>query len=56
MREGRMDTFVNAITITSVEEIYAQLIEHLSDRFSDPTEATNRATRFLAKYYLNAEE
>jgi len=51
-----MTTLLNAITIASVEEIYAQLIEHLGDRFSDPTEATNRATGFLSKYYLKIEE
>jgi len=48
-----MPAFLDAITVESVEEIYAQLIEHLGDIFSDPTEATNRATRFLTKYYLN---
>jgi len=51
-----MTTLLNAITIASVEEIYAQLIEHLGDRFSDPVEATNRATHFLTKYYILIEE
>jgi len=50
-----MTTLQDMITITSVEEIYAQLIEHLGDRFSDPIEATNKATSFLTKYYLNIE-
>lgn len=41
------------LLIEDVEEIYAKLIEHLGDRFSDSVEATNRATDFLMKYYLN---
>jgi len=51
-----MITFLNAITIDSIEEIYAQLIEHFGDRFSDPVEATNRSTSFLSKYYFYIEE
>jgi len=47
---------LDAISIASIEEIYAQLIEHIGDRFSDPVEATNRATHFLTKYYLNMQE
>jgi hypothetical protein len=39
-----------------VEEIYSQLIEHLSDRLTNPVEAINKATQLLAKYYLNIEE
>jgi len=50
-----MTTLLDMITVASVEEIYAQLIEHFGDRFSDPTEATNKATSFISKYYLNAE-
>jgi len=50
-----MTSLLDMITIASVEEIYAQLIEHLGDRFSDPIEATNKATSFLTKYYLNME-
>jgi hypothetical protein len=55
LREREM-TLLNVLTIASVEEIYAQLIEHLGERFPDPIEATNKATYFLTKFYLNIEE
>jgi len=48
-----MTILLNAIPITRVEEIYAQLIEHFGERFFDPVEATNKATDFLSKYYFN---
>jgi len=51
--ERRMTILLNAIPITRVEEIYAQLIEHFGERFFDPVEATNKATDFLSKYYFN---
>jgi len=44
------------ITIDSVEGIYTQLMEHLSDRFCDPKEAINKATYVLAKYYISIDE
>ena len=44
------------ITITTVEKIHSQLMEHFNDRFTEPTEAINKATRFLAKYYLSIED
>ena len=52
----RMTTIQDLSWLFSVEETYSQLIEHLSDRFTDPTEAINKATHILAKYYLNIEE
>jgi len=39
------------IAVGEVEELHAQLAEHLSDRF-DPDEAVNKATDILAKVYL----
>ena len=51
-----MTTILDTPWLFSVEEIYSQLIEHLNDRFTDPTEAINKATHILAKYYLNIEE
>jgi len=45
---------MNALSVEEVEQIYAQLAEHLADRF-DPIEAMNRATDILAKYYLGVD-
>lgn len=55
-RLRRTEKLQNMITITRVEKIQSQLMEHLSDRFTEPMEAINKATHFLAKYYLNIEE
>jgi hypothetical protein len=55
-RERRTTTIQDPLWLFDVEEIYSQLIEHLSERFIDPTEAVNKATDILAKYYLNIEE
>jgi hypothetical protein len=49
------DMMSTCITIANVEEIYSQLMEHLSDRFTDHIDAINKATNFLAKYYLGME-
>jgi hypothetical protein len=56
MRERRMTNILDTPWLINVDEIYSQLIEHLSDRFTDPIEAINQATLILAKYYLNIEE
>ncbi len=47
---------LDTMTVVSVEELYAQLMEHLNDRYTDPVEAINKATQLLAKYYLNIQE
>jgi hypothetical protein len=55
MRERRMNT-IDISWLLSVDQIYSQLMEHFSDRFTEPIEAINKATNILAKYYLNLEE
>jgi len=48
-----MSTTIDVSWLLSVDLLYSQLMEHFSDRFTDPTEAINKATHILAKYYLN---
>jgi hypothetical protein len=55
-RLHRTEKLQHMMTITRVGRIYSQMMEHLSDRFTEPTEAINKATYFVAKYYLSAEE
>lgn len=55
-RWRRTKNLQHMITVDRIEKTYSQLIEHFSDRFAEPTEAINKATQFLAKYYLNIEE
>jgi hypothetical protein len=52
----RTEKLQHMMTIARAEKIHSQLMEHLNDRFTEPTEAINKATQFLAKYYLNIEE
>ena len=46
---------METLTVEEAEEIYAQLVEHLADRFDFP-EAMNRATDILGKFYLSVEQ
>ena len=55
-RERRMTNIRDTTWMLSVEETYSQLIEHISDRLTNPMEAINKATHILAKYYLDLEE
>ena len=55
VRKDRVST-LDVSWLLSIDQTYSQLMEHLSNRFTDPVEAINKATLILAKYYLNLEE